>query len=97
MTETITQLGYIYVFKDYEYIENSYVCYSRTFVTELSLAPIAGAVMQTFSWTRCAIVATSEYMQSSLAVETKRLLEEDGITVFFHIINPIWFGNEVKI
>ena len=62
-----------------------------------SLAPIAPAVIQSFGWDRCAVIATSDVLYNSMATETKPLLESAGIKVFFHIVNPVWFSDAVCV
>ena len=60
------------------------------------MLPFLTATIVSFGWSRCAIIASSQAYQSSLAVETKIVLEQAGVTVFYHIINPVWHDDHVS-
>ena len=60
------------------------------------LAPAVTAVIEYFGWDRCAIIATPEDLQTSVALATKQRLESAGILVYYHVINEMRFGDEVS-
>ena len=59
------------------------------------MAPVVKAVMKSFSWSRCAIIATTADLHTSLALATKQRLLAAGYKVFYHAINEIKFGDKV--
>ena len=60
------------------------------------MVPFMAATIVSFGWSRCAIISSSQVFQSSLAVETKIVLEQEGVTVFYHIVNPVWHDDHVS-
>ena len=60
-------------------------------------ASVARRIMQEFGWDRCAILVTDQQLFLNLGEQTKQLLDEEGMTTFYHVVRPIWFNGQVIV